>query len=42
MNDYHNPKYDYHPETDDVNTTLKWIIIITAFAFAVYVSYVVV
>ena len=42
MKDTHNPKYDYHPETDEISSTLRWLIIIAAFAFAIYASYVVV
>jgi hypothetical protein len=38
----HNPKYDYHPETDDAPPGIKWIIIVAAIAFAIYLSFVVV
>jgi len=38
----YNTKYDYNPETDEVNATIRWLIIVVAFAFAVYASYVVV
>ena len=42
MKDTHNPKYDYNPETDEVSSKIKWIIIIAAIAFAIYLSFVVV
>ena len=42
MKNTHNPKYDYHPETDDVSSNIKWLIIIAAIVFAVYLSFVVV
>ncbi len=42
MEETHNSKYDYNPETDDVNSTLKWLLIIVSFGFAIYVSYIVV
>ncbi len=42
MEETHNSKYDYNPETDDVNSTLKWLLIIVSLGFAIYVSYIVV
>lgn len=42
MKETHNPKYDYNTETDDVSSGLRWLIIIAALAFAIWVSYIVV
>lgn len=42
MKDTHNSKYDFHPETDEVLPKIRWLIIIAAIAFAIYLSFVVV
>ncbi len=42
MEEEYNSKYDYNPETDEMNSTLRWLLVIVAFAFAIYASYVVV